>query len=75
MTRHTARELRDLDALANFQSTREEALTVTCPLCAQPPGELCVRPDGLVHPAPAHWQRIAAATKPAPADPAQGGNP
>lgn len=57
--RRTARELRELDALAHFHMTSEDALTVPCPQCQAPPGELCANPHtGEPIRAPAHWQRI-----------------
>ncbi len=61
MTRYTSRELRRLDALANFQSTREDAETVGCDGCGAEPGERCVNPTtGDPLRGPAHHQRIAA---------------
>jgi hypothetical protein len=75
---HSAWELRYLDELADFESTREHALTVACPRCAAPPGERCVYPDTDVplHRAPAHWQRIRAADRPdSTTDPEQGVRP
>lgn len=59
MSRHTPHEL---DSLERFQSTRDHALIVDCPHCFQPAREPCVFPNGTEHPAPAHWQRIRAAT-------------
>jgi hypothetical protein len=58
----SAWELRHLDQVADFESTRERALTVACPRCEAEPGDRCVYPGTDVpHPAPAHWQRIRAA--------------
>lgn len=62
MTRYTARQLRELDGLGEFESTREDALTVTCPDppagCGRPPGARCTQPDGRLTRAPAHPARI-----------------
>lgn len=69
MTAHRPAELRQLDALAEFECTREAALTVACCHCTQPPAEPCVYPDGRPHPAPAHWQRIRDAERAASTDP------
>lgn len=61
MTRYTARELRRLDALGDFQSTREDALTVDCPRCGAAVDELCVNPlTGETLRGPAHPPRITA---------------
>ena len=52
-----------LDALAEYLMEREDALTVDCPRCAEPAGQLCRNPiTGAVIRAPAHWQRIHRAT-------------
>jgi hypothetical protein len=60
VTRYSATELRRLDALGNFQSTRQDALTVECPRCGAPVDHLCVNvlTEELLR-APAHPERIA----------------
>ncbi|WP_410676686.1 hypothetical protein [Amycolatopsis sp. cmx-4-68] len=60
---YRAHDLRQLDALADFESAVEHALTVAYPWCWQPPAARCVYPgtDEPLHRAPAHWQRIRAA--------------
>ncbi|MEU0531998.1 zinc finger domain-containing protein [Amycolatopsis tolypomycina] len=60
MTRYSATELRHLDALGEFQSTRQDALTVECPRCEAPVDQLCVNTiTGELLRAPAHPERIA----------------
>lgn len=60
MTRHSATELRRLDALADFESTRQDSLTVACPRCEAPVDHLCVNTiTGALLRAPAHPERIA----------------
>lgn len=75
---YRAHDLRQLDALADFESAVEHALTVACPWCWQPVGARCVYPgtDEPLHRAPAHWQRIRAADHAtSTTDPEQGAAP
>jgi hypothetical protein len=58
VTRYTARELRKLDAIGNFQNDRETALTVDCDVCGKGIGEACVNAFGREVPYPAHFHRL-----------------
>lgn len=63
MTAHyTDRELRAIDAFANFHMTRQDAEEVACEQCTAAPGQTCRNPDtGEPVPYPAHWIRIRTA--------------
>ncbi|UUV34397.1 hypothetical protein NQK81_13380 [Amycolatopsis roodepoortensis] len=64
MSRYTPRQLRDLDSLADLESTREEALEFECDDCGAEPGHRCVNTStGDLLNAPAHPKRITATRK------------
>lgn len=64
MKRHTARELRDLDEIVNFEELREIALAIECPLCSAAVGEPCFNPfTQKEFSGPAHWQRLKEAER------------